>query len=60
MAVGLENAAFTVGIRGILVKWPFDLKTQLSQLESLEFWSNGRLTRKNRAFTVGILGILVK
>ena len=37
MVVRLENGAFTGGILGILVEWRFDLKKELSPVESLEF-----------------------
>ena len=32
-----ENGVFTAGMLGILVTGPFDLKTEFSQLDSLEF-----------------------
>ena len=36
MAIGLEKGVFTGGILGILVKWPLDMKMEVSQVEPLE------------------------
>ena len=41
----VESLEFSSGgILGMLVKWPFDLKRELSHVDSLEFWLNGYLT----------------